>query len=64
MKLELAETEQDFLVTLLQERQRELLHEISKAEVHDFRRTLRERELLLENLLRKLESDEVGSTAA
>jgi alanyl-tRNA synthetase len=63
MKLELTEPEHALLVTLLQERQRELLHEISKAEVHEFRRTLQQREVLLESMLRKLSST-VGSTAA
>jgi hypothetical protein len=54
MQIELTQAEHGFLVTLLQERQRELLHEIAKADVHNFRHQLQEREGLLETLLRKL----------
>ena len=46
--------EQALLVTILRERQRELLREISRADLHQFRRELRQREDLLESLLRKL----------
>jgi hypothetical protein len=46
--------EQALLVTILEERQRELLLEISRAELHHFRHELQEREALLESLLRKL----------
>ncbi len=46
--------EKSLLVTVLQERQRELLLEISRTELHDFRRELQDRELLLESLLNKL----------
>jgi vacuolar-type H+-ATPase subunit E/Vma4 len=63
MKLELTETEHDLLVTLLQERQRELLHEISKAEIHDFRRSLQDRERVLESLLQKLAQPVVDAAA-
>jgi len=63
MNLELTESEHALLVTLLQERQRELLHEIAKADLHDFRRSLREREGLLETLLSKL-AREAASPAA
>ncbi len=59
MKIDLTEPEHALLVTLLQERQRELLHEISRAEVHNFRHSLQEREVLLETLLRKLEAPAV-----
>ena len=52
--IELTEPEHSLLVTLLEERQRELLHEISKADVHEFRRRLQEKEGLLESLLVKL----------
>ena len=64
MKIELTEPEHALLVTLLQERQRELLLEISRAEVHNFRHSLQEREVLLETLLRKLESAVSANTAA
>ena len=56
MEIELTAAEHSLLVTLLQERERELLHEIAKADVHSFRHTLQEREVVLENLLRKLTS--------
>jgi vacuolar-type H+-ATPase subunit E/Vma4 len=46
--------EQALLVTILQERQRVLLREISRADLHDFRRELQEREKLVESVLRKL----------
>ena len=64
MRLELTEAEHALLVTLLQERQRELLHEISRADVHDFRHTLQEREVLLETLLGKLAATVLADTAA
>lgn len=64
MKLELSEIEHALLVTLLRERQRELLHEISRAEVHDFRRKLQERERTLESLLQKLVSTAPTDAAA
>ncbi len=64
MKIDLTEPEHALLVTLLQERQRELLHEISRAEVHNFRHGLQEREVLLETLLRKLESTVSANSAA
>ncbi len=64
MKIELTEPEHALLVTLLQERQRELLHEISRAEIHNFRHSLQEREVLLETLLRKLEATVSANTAA
>ena len=64
MTIELTQAEQGFLATLLQERQRELLHEIAKADVHGFRRRLQDQEVLLETLLRKLEMETVESAAA
>lgn len=54
MDIRLTETEHALLVTLLQQRQRELLHEIAKADVHSFRHRLQERETVLEGLLEKL----------
>lgn len=64
MRIEFTEPEHALLVTLLQERQRELLHEISRAELHNFRHTLQERELLLETMLRKLEPNVTANIAA
>ena len=56
--------EQTLLVTILTERQRVLLREIARAEVHQFRRELQEKETVLESLLRKLTSEAAGSPAA
>ena len=64
MIIELTEPEHALLITLLQERQRELLLEISRAEVHNFRHNLQQREMLLETLLRKLEAIVSSNTAA
>jgi hypothetical protein len=61
MNLELTQAEHTLLVAILEERQRELLHEISRTGVHSFRRTLQDRENVLEMLLRKL-SPEVRSS--
>ena len=63
MEIELTAAEQSLLVTLLQERQRELLHEIARADAHRFRTKLRETEGLLETLLRKVE-DKAGEHMA
>jgi vacuolar-type H+-ATPase subunit E/Vma4 len=64
MELQLTAQEQALLVTFLRERQRELLHEIARADLHDFRRVLQEREVILESLLRKLASEAVITPAA
>lgn len=64
MHLELSPQEQALLTTIVRERQRELLHEIARADSHEFRRTLQDREVVLESLLRKLSPDNVGTTAA
>ena len=63
MKLELTEAEHELLATLLQERQRELLHEISKTDSHEFRRTLQGQEQLLETLLAKLAAESARTAA-
>ncbi|MGH9643675.1 MAG: hypothetical protein ACRD3Q_14785 [Terriglobales bacterium] len=54
MNLELTQAEHSLLVSILEERQRDLLHEISRTGLHSFKRTLRERESVLETLLRKV----------
>ena len=54
MNIELTQSEHGFLVTVLEERERALLHEIAKADNHNFRRDLQEREAMLETLLRRL----------
>ena len=63
MEFEITAQEQALLVTILTERQRELLREISLAELHHFRRELQDREAVLEILLRKL-TPERGDRAA
>ena len=55
--------EHALLVTILTERQRELLNEIARTDMHEFRRLLQEREALLESLLRKV-GPEVRDRAA
>ena len=64
MEFEITSQEQALLVTILTERQRELLREISRAEFHHFRRELQEREAVLESLLRKLTPDRGDRVAA
>jgi hypothetical protein len=56
--------EHALLVTILTERQRELLREIARADLHGFRRELQEREAMLESLLRKLGTEVREHTAA
>lgn len=64
MELPITPQELALLVTILRERQRELLREIARADLHEFRRVLQEREVLLESLLRKLTSETAGAVAA
>jgi hypothetical protein len=54
MELMLTEDEERLLAHLLEERHRELLHEISKTDHHEFRELLRQREALLSAVLAKL----------
>jgi vacuolar-type H+-ATPase subunit E/Vma4 len=61
MELQITPQEQVLLTTILRERQRELLHEISRADVHSFRRALQDRELVLESLLRKLSEETMAA---
>jgi hypothetical protein len=64
MQIELTQAEHGLLVTLLQERQRGLLHEIARADIHNFRHTLQEQEGVLEILLNKLGPEVSSGTAA
>jgi hypothetical protein len=64
MELQITPQEQSLLATILRERQRELLLEISRADLHDFRRTLQDREILLESLLRKVTAASETNAAA
>ncbi|HEX7959807.1 MAG TPA: hypothetical protein VF493_07805 [Terriglobales bacterium] len=54
MNLLLNAEEGEFVRELLIERQRVLLAEISRAEHHEFRRNLQQKEALLESLITKL----------
>ncbi len=54
MELTLTSEERDLLVSILVERQRELLREIARAEHHQFRAGLRNSEQLLETMIGKL----------
>lgn len=54
MELRLTDKEQELLVELLQEQQKHLLHQISKADHYEFKATLRNQCSVLEGLLDKV----------
>ena len=54
MELRLTDNEHVLLVQLLQDQHKHLLHEIAKADHHEFRTTLRHRCSVLEGILNKL----------
>jgi len=54
MNLVLNSEEEELVRELLTEKQRVLLAEISRAEHYEFRRSLQDKEVLLESLLTKL----------
>ena len=54
MNLVLNAEEEDLVRELLTEKQRVLIAEISRADHHDFKRTLQKKETLLESLLTRL----------
>jgi hypothetical protein len=54
MELRLTESERDLLTQVLEERQANFLHEIAKADHHEFKHALRRRCELLEAVLDKL----------
>jgi len=54
MELQLTTEERSFVEEILLEHQRVLLHEISRSDGRDFRSMLRQKELLLEAILRKV----------
>lgn len=54
MDLRLTDKEHDLLLELLQEQHKHLLHDIAKADHHEFRETLRDRCTALEGMLEKL----------
>jgi len=60
MNLLLSSEEEELVRELLTEKQRVLLGEISRAEHHDFRRSLQRKETLLESLLAKLTPENIA----
>jgi len=64
MDLQLTAQEHALLMTFLRERQCELLREISRTDARAFRHVLREKEAILESLLRKLAPADIRATAA
>ncbi len=54
MELRLTEAEHDLLIQVLEERQVHFLHEIAKADHHEFRHALQKRCELLEKILERL----------
>jgi len=54
MELRITEAERELLVQVLEERQAHFLHEIAKADHHEFKRALRTRCQLLEEIIEKL----------
>lgn len=59
MELTLSGEEQEFLVSILEQRQQELLAEISHTDRREFKQGLRKNEDLLESLLARLRTAEV-----
>jgi hypothetical protein len=60
MNLLLNAEEEELVRELLTERQRVLLAEISRAEHHDFRRKLQQKEAILESLISKLTPEKIA----
>lgn len=54
MEITLSGDEREFLAQVLQERHRDLLHELFRTDDREFKKLLRAREQLLESLLNKL----------
>ena len=54
MELILSSEEQALLLSMLEQRQRELLKEISHTDHYEFRQGLRKNEKLLDSMLRRL----------
>lgn len=55
MELRLSDKEEELLRELLQEHQKHLLHEINKADHHEFKSSLRRRYTMVEGLIEKLQ---------
>lgn len=56
MDISVSSEERELLLEVLEERQRVMLREISRARHHDFRDTLKRSETLLEGLIIRLRS--------
>jgi len=56
MELRLTESERDLLIQVLEERQTHFLHEIAKADHHEFKSGLRKRCELIEIMIEKLKA--------
>ena len=54
MELILSAEEKELVMSILEERHRELLREMSRTDRHDFKLVLRKNEKLLESVLNKL----------
>jgi hypothetical protein len=61
MELQLNAEEQKLLAEILRQHQRELLLEISHADHHEFKVALRERERMLEEMLKKLYAGQMAA---
>jgi hypothetical protein len=58
MELELSSAERELLLEILEEHHRELLREIAKTSHYEFKRILKAKEKLLEEIVDKLESQQ------
>ena len=56
MELRLTDKEEELLMEVLREQQKHLLHEIAKADHHEFKTTLRHRCTLLEGIIEKVQA--------
>lgn len=56
MNLSLNSEERELLLELLEERQRVMLREISRADHHEFRESLKKNEQVLESVITRLRS--------
>ena len=56
MELRLTDKEEELLLELLQDQHKHLLHEINKAHHHEFKAGLRNRCIMLEQIIEKLQA--------
>jgi len=56
MELRLTDKEEELLLELLQDHQKHLLHEINKADHHEFKAGLRKRCTMVEGIIEKLQT--------